>query len=172
MKEVVKWYLSGLYKRPHGLKKPYNPLLGEQFRCYWEQQSINDDQTPSDQMTKTFYVAEQISHHPPVSAFYCVNRHQGVVCKGVVQVSSNYYGNSVSAILNGKVRLSLINRGEDYFMTMPYAHCKGILFGGLTFELGGKVRISCERTNYSCDLDFKLKPFFGGEMNHCSGEFN
>lgn len=55
-------------------------------------------------------------------------------------------------------------------MTMPYAHCKGILFGGLSFELGGKVEIKCERTNYSCELDFKLKPFFGGEANLLSGK--
>lgn len=51
-----------------------------------------------------------------------------------------------------------------------YAHCKGILFGGLTFELGGKVAIKCERTNYSCELDFKLKPFLGGEMNLVYGK--
>ena len=36
MQKVVKWYLSGLYKKPKGLKKPYNPILGETFRCYWQ----------------------------------------------------------------------------------------------------------------------------------------
>lgn len=55
-------------------------------------------------------------------------------------------------------------------MNFPYAHCKGILFGSLTFELGGKVEIKCERTNYSCELDFKLKPFLGGEMNVVNGK--
>lgn len=44
------------------------------------------------------------------------------------------------------------------------------MFGGLTFELGGKVEIKCERTNYSCELDFKLKPFLGGEMNLVYGK--
>lgn len=98
MKEVVRWYLSGFYKKPNGLKKPYNPILGEAFRCYWEHPPKNADESDeldlklSDQMTKTFYVAEQISHHPPVSAFHCVNRNQGYMVSGVVQVSSNYYG--------------------------------------------------------------------------------
>lgn len=59
MKTVVKWYLSGLYKKPKGLKKPYNPILGETFRCYWKHLSGS----------KTFYIAEQVSHHPPVN-FY------------------------------------------------------------------------------------------------------
>ena len=31
MKTVVQWYLSGFYKKPKGLKKPYNPILGETF---------------------------------------------------------------------------------------------------------------------------------------------
>jgi hypothetical protein len=50
MKSVVKWYLSGFYKKPKGLKKPYNPILGETFRCYWEHPNG----------TKTFYIAEQV----------------------------------------------------------------------------------------------------------------
>lgn len=67
MKEVVKWYLSGLYKKPKGLKKPYNPILGETFRCYWLHSNG----------TKTFYIAEQVSHHPPVSSC-CAKRVFGL----------------------------------------------------------------------------------------------
>lgn len=57
--------------------------------------------------------------------------------------------------------LSFLERGEDYFLTMPYAHCKGILIGTLTMEMGGKVNINCPKTGYKCELDFKLKPFLG-----------
>lgn len=34
-------------------------------------------------------------------------------------------GNSLSAILDGKARLLFLSRGEEYVITMPYAHCKG-----------------------------------------------
>ena len=47
-------------------------------------------------------------------------------------------------------------------MTMPYAHCKGILMGTMTMELGGKVCINCEKTGYSTEMEFKLRPFLGG----------
>ena len=47
-------------------------------------------------------------------------------------------------------------------MTMPYAHCKGILMGTMTMELGGKVNILCEKTGYSTEMEFKLRPFLGG----------
>ena len=33
---IVRWFLGNYYKKPRGLKKPYNPLLGEVFRCMYE----------------------------------------------------------------------------------------------------------------------------------------
>jgi len=42
---------------------------------------------------------------------------------------------------------------------MPYAHCKGILVGTLSMELGGNVSIICEKTGYFTELEFKLKVF-------------
>jgi hypothetical protein len=152
MKTVVQWYLSGFYKKPKGLKKPYNPILGETFRCYWEHGNG----------TKTFYLAEQVSHHPPISSFYATNRQDGFTISGTILAKSKFYGNSTSAILDGVATLSMLARGEDYVMTMPYAHCKGILMGTMTMELGGKVNINCEKTGYSTEMEFKLRPFLGG----------
>lgn len=53
MKEVVRWYVSGFYKTPKGVKKPYNPILGETFRCYWKNPSTG---------SKTYYIAEQVTN--------------------------------------------------------------------------------------------------------------
>ncbi|XP_059179710.1 oxysterol-binding protein-related protein 8-like isoform X2 [Physella acuta] len=162
MKMVVKWYLSGFYKKPKGLKKPYNPIIGETFRCYWVHPNTN---------SRTFYVSEQISHHPPISAFHVTNRHDGFNINGCILAKSKFYGNSISAILDGVATLTFLERGEDYYLTMPYAHCKGILLGTLTMEMGGKVTIDCPKTGYHCDLDFKLKPFFsnGEASNRITG---
>lgn len=81
---------------------------------------------------------------------------------------SKFYGNSTSAILDGTAVLTLLPRGENYMLTVPYAHCKGILMGTLSMELGGKVTIECEKTGYSTELEFKLKPFLGGsEQINC-----
>lgn len=63
----------------------------------------------------------------------------------------------MSALLDGSARLTLMPRGEDYVITMPYAHCKGILLGTLTMEMGGEVCLKCEKTGYRADLEFKLK---------------
>nr|KAF6496852.1 oxysterol binding protein like 8 [Rousettus aegyptiacus] len=163
LKKVVKWYLSGFYKKPKGLKKPYNPILGESFRCLWIHPKTN---------SKTFYIAEQVSHHPPISAFYVSNRKDGFCLSGSILAKSKFYGNSLSAILEGEARLTFLNRGEDYVMTMPYAHCKGILYGTMTLEFGGTVNITCQKTGYSAILEFKLKPFLGSSdcVNQISGK--
>ncbi|XP_043268803.1 oxysterol-binding protein-related protein 8 isoform X3 [Venturia canescens] len=161
MKGVVKWYLSGFYKKPQGLKKPYNPLLGETFRCYWQHPTGS----------RTFYLAEQISHHPPISGFYVTNRRDGFTISATIIAKSKFYGNSTSAVLDGAAVLTMLPRGEDYTMTIPYAHCKGILMGTLSMELGGKVNVICEKTGYHTELEFKLKPFLGGaeQMNQVVG---
>lgn len=72
-------------------------------------------------------------------------------------LSSPLIGNSTSAVLDGAAVLTMLPRGEDYTMTIPYAHCKGILMGTLSMELGGKVNVICEKTGYHTELEFKLK---------------
>ncbi|XP_055333695.1 oxysterol-binding protein-related protein 8-like isoform X2 [Paramacrobiotus metropolitanus] len=147
MKGIVVWYLSGFYKKPKGVKKPYNPILGEVFRCAWEH---------PEKKSRTFYVAEQVSHHPPISAFYVSNRQEGFTISGAILTKSKYKGNSILAILDGSAKLKLLSRGEEYIITMPHLICKGMLFGKLSMDLGGKVTIACATTGYSTELNFSV----------------
>ena len=75
MLQVMKWYLSTLHagRKSPVAKKPYNPILGEIFQCWYSvPQYTGDDKTPivdgpvewstRDQLS---FVAEQVSHHPP-----------------------------------------------------------------------------------------------------------
>ncbi|ROL51958.1 Oxysterol-binding protein-related protein 8 [Anabarilius grahami] len=116
MKQVLRWYLSGFYKKPKA----------------------------------TFYIS---------------NKKDGFCISGSILAKSKFYGNSLSAILDGKARLLLLPRDEEYIITMPYAHCKGILYGTMTLELGGKITIECEKTQCYTELEFKLKPFLGSSCN-------
>lgn len=131
-----------------------------------------------------------MSHHPPVSAFFVTNRKAGFNVSGTILAKSKFYGeivgvsvsfqyrapllsgNSLSAIMVGSAKVTLLTRGENYLVTLPYAHCKGLILGTLTMELGGQVKITCDRTSYAAELDFKLKPLFGGSdaMNAVNGK--
>lgn len=154
---IVKWYISGFYKKPSGPRKPYNPILGEKFRCFWDH--------PKTQ-SRTFFVAEQVSHHPPISAFHVTNRKDGYSIVCALLSRSRFTGNSVSAIIDGRAKLYLNKRDETYTMTMPYANCRGILLGSLCLELGGKVEIECAQTGCRCELDFKLAPVWANANSY------
>lgn len=112
------------------------------------------------------------------------NRQDGYCISCSILAKSKFYGNSTSAILEGVATMTLLPRGENYTLTTPYAHCKGILMvslswfhkfllknftktifllqGTLSMELGGKISIDCENTGYKTELEFKLRPFLGG----------
>jgi hypothetical protein len=84
-------------------------------------------------------VAEQVSHHPPISAIFVSNRRAGFNISATILAKSKFYGNSLSAMMNGAFKITLLNRGETYTLTLPYAYCKGLIIGTLTMELGGSV---------------------------------
>lgn len=157
---VVRWYLSGFYIKPQGVKKPYNPLLGEFFRCKWP---MGDNST-------TYYIAEQVSHHPPISSFYATNRKEGFIVNGTMQPRSKFLGTSVASIMDGTAIVTILPFGEEYTITFPSVYGRGILFGTLLMELVGMVNIQCAQTGCKAEIDFKAKPFFGGEYNTINGK--
>lgn len=158
---VAKWYLSGFYIKPQGVKKPYNPLLGEFFRCKW----VHDEDGST-----THYVAEQVSHHPPISCMYFSNRKEGFAINGSIHPRSKFLGTSAASIMEGTAVLTILAHEEAYTLTFPSVYARGILWGTLLMELVGVVHIQCERTGCKAEIDFKAKPFFGGDYNVISAK--
>jgi len=159
LKALTRWYMSGFYIRPKGVKKPYNPILGEIFRASWDHGT-----------SKSFYVSEQVSHHPPVSAFYGSNRAAGFVLNGSIYFRSKFTGNSTAAILDGFATVYMLCYDEVYTLTFPTAYARGILWGTLLMELGGTIYIKCETTGMKSEIEFKTKGYFGGEYNAVAGK--
>ena len=50
MIQVVRWYLSAFHagRKSEIAKKPYNPILGEVFRCHWKIPGASDKSTVSE----------------------------------------------------------------------------------------------------------------------------
>lgn len=99
---LVKWYLSSWHYKSHvlsfyflyhqGCKKPYNPIIGETFSCVVDTAE-----------SRTSYVAEQCSHHPPVSAFYLENQKKGYCANGYIWTKSHFTGNSAASAMVGNI---------------------------------------------------------------------
>ncbi|TPX52533.1 hypothetical protein SeMB42_g01370 [Synchytrium endobioticum] len=159
---VVRYYLSGWHIRPKGVRKPYNPVLGEIFRCKWVH--------PNHDNVTSIYVAEQVSHHPPISTYYYTCPELGVEIQGDLRPKSKYLGNSASVSFHGDARIKLAKHsGEEYIATFPTMYARGILFGTLYLELGDTVTIKCPANDLICDIEFKVKGFFTGTYNGVTG---
>ncbi|KAG8900985.1 hypothetical protein FRB99_005645 [Tulasnella sp. 403] len=159
---VLSYYLSGWHIKPKGVKKPYNPVLGEIFRCRYEYPDG----------TKGFYIAEQVSHHPPISAYFYISPHNKVRIAGELRPKSKFLGNSVATIMDGENRVFLMGRPEDgeYVLGLPNMYARGILFGSLVLELGDTTRCKNDATGVSCNVEFKTKGYFSGTYNAICGK--
>lgn len=162
IRNVVRWYYAAYHKRPKGVKKPFNPILGETFSCQiMPNEGVN--------ATPITYVSEQVSHHPPVSAFYAADEAKSIVMVGHFAPKSKFLGNSAASIGEGGFRIFLPEHNETYFITWPVAYVRGVLMGTLLMELGGPVKIRCPQTSYHADLEFIVKGWIGGTYNAVTG---
>uniref|UniRef100_A0A8C2G7N4 Oxysterol-binding protein n=1 Tax=Cyprinus carpio TaxID=7962 RepID=A0A8C2G7N4_CYPCA len=115
------------------------------------------------------FVAEQVSHHPPVSGFYCECAERGMCVNTHIWTKSKFMGMSVGVSMVGEGVLYLRDHGEEYMFTFPSAYARSILTVPWV-ELGGKVTISCAKTGYSANVTFHTKPFYGGKVHRVSAE--
>lgn len=99
-----------------GVKKPYNPVIGETFACCWQ----HDDGSRSQ------YFSEQVAHRPPVSAIYFENRQNAIVASAHVWTKSQFSApQTVKSILEGACLLNFTEHGEVRRARAPAAqrHC-------------------------------------------------
>lgn len=178
MIQVLRWYLSSFHasRKSAVAKKPYNPILGEIFRCHWSLPQVADSEPsvpnipiPWCSQNDIIFLAEQVSHHPPISAFYVECGAKKISFNGHIYTKSSFLGVSVAVHNVGEGRVTLIDRGEDYVVTFPSGYGRSILTTPW-LELGGKCEITCPQTGYRADIEFKCKPFWSNEMNKIVAE--
>merc|ERR1719186_45521 len=140
MVQVLRWYLSSFSasRKSTIAKKPYNPIIGEMFRCWWPMPSLASP-TPTQSAppvpgpvpwcgdTDLVFLAEQVSHHPPISGFYVECPARQISFTGHIYTKSAFLGMSVAVHNIGEGRVSLLSTGEDYVVTFPSAYGRSIL---------------------------------------------
>ncbi|EMP40312.1 Oxysterol-binding protein-related protein 10, partial [Chelonia mydas] len=185
----VEYYLTAFHEGRKGAvaKKPYNPIIGESFHCSWDVPKdkvksfrTNSASVVSKDQTKEFgqdqsecyklrFVAEQVSHHPPVSCFYCECKEKRMCVNAHVWTKSKFMGMSIGVSMVGEGVLYLMEHEEEYVFTLPSAYARSILTIPWV-ELGGKVSINCAKTGYSATVTFHTKPFYGGKVHRVTAE--
>ncbi|XP_034189094.2 oxysterol-binding protein-related protein 9 isoform X5 [Osmia lignaria lignaria] len=177
MVQVVRWYLCSFHAgRKSGVaKKPYNPILGEIFRCHWdipndnvdssiESKLVNEGPVPWCKENQLSFIAEQVSHHPPISAFYAEHYTKKISFGAHVWTKSKFLGLSIGVHNVGKGWVNVLEHGEEYVLTFPNGYGRSILTVPW-IELGGTATIHCTQTGYHATVEFITKPFYGGKRN-------
>lgn len=165
MVNVLRWFvgtLKGQYtsrnEKSGSEKKPLNPILGEQFIGKWPDK---------DGAGKTELITEQVSHHPPITAYWLRNAKAGVTLEGHSGQKTSFSGRSISVKQVGHAVLRVANSsgGEDLFLiTLPNLVIEGLWYGAPYLELSGSSHI-CSTTGYLATINYSGKGYFSGKSH-------
>ncbi|XP_067358871.1 oxysterol-binding protein-related protein 11-like isoform X4 [Channa argus] len=181
MVRFVEYYLTSFHEGRKGAiaKKPYNPIIGETFHCSWkvprnveasgESPQGNPEPASTQEPYQVRFVAEQVSHHPPVSGFYAECQERRMCVNTHVWTKSKFMGMSIGVSMIGEGCLHLLEHEEEYTFTLPCAYARSILTVPWV-ELGGKINIACAKSGYSAAITFQTKPFYGGKLHKVTAE--
>ncbi|KAI9486075.1 MAG: hypothetical protein EXX96DRAFT_547605 [Benjaminiella poitrasii] len=159
---VTRWFMSTLWgsyasRCTNGMteKKPYNPILGEQFFC---------------DMGDVKCICEQVCHHPPISAFYLEHTDKGVSLNGHCGQKSKFKGTTIKVEQVGRAVLNLkAFDNEQYLIDYPDLLIRGVLTGSCYLELSGTCTI-VSNSGAKATIEFVPKPWFGGEYHRIKGQ--
>ncbi|XP_077574023.1 oxysterol-binding protein-related protein 1-like [Stigmatopora nigra] len=156
MKCVAAFVVSAVASQWERTGKPFNPLLGETYELVREDLGFR-------------LISEQVSHHPPVSAFHAEGLQREFVFYGSINPKIKFWGKSVQAEPKGVLTLELPKHNESYTWTNPSCCVHNIIVGQLWIEQYGSVEVVNQRTGEKCCLNFKPCGLFGKELHKVEG---
>jgi hypothetical protein len=124
------------------MHKPFNPILGETF-----QGVIGDYEI----------VIEQISHHPPISAFqlWSDTLENAPTCDGYLAFEASTGFSSISGYKKGEIRVKFADNDQTIVAhTFPKFEMKGLMKGDRTFDYLGGMKVSDYENNIHTDIIF------------------
>uniref|UniRef100_A0A803XZ16 Oxysterol-binding protein n=1 Tax=Meleagris gallopavo TaxID=9103 RepID=A0A803XZ16_MELGA len=139
MQCVAAFAVSAVASQWERTGKPFNPLLGETYEL------IRDD-------LGFRLLSEQVSHHPPISAFYAEGLNNDFVFHGSIYPKLKFWGKSVEAEPKGTMTLELLEHNEAYTWTNPTCCVHNIIVGKLWIEQYGNVEITNHNKKKLCAL--------------------
>lgn len=167
---TVRWFmatLKGQFTRRETQtgteKKPLNPILGELFLGSWNSNPSKDEKNLGEVRLWT----EQVSHHPPVSAYCLLNARAGISYQGHCGQKTSFSGKSVivKQVGHGLLRVKLPGGSvESYLITLPKLRIEGLWLASPYVELTESSHIQSS-SGYHTVIDYKGKGYFSGKIH-------
>lgn len=160
---VLKWLLNTLKQqycsRSEKLgseKKPLNPFLGELYLGHWD-----------DEFGRTELVSEQVSHHPPVTAYCITNEKHGIQLQGYNAQKASF-SRTIHVKQIGHSLMTFTPPGssipEQYLISLPALHIENLIYGAPFVELGKFTHI-VSSSGLVAKMDFAGKGWVSGKKN-------
>ncbi|TIB80662.1 oxysterol binding protein, partial [Wallemia mellicola] len=164
-KLVLRWFILTLKcqyatrnEKMGSEKKPLNPILGETFYGSWPD---------SNGRGKTDLIVEQVSHHPPITAYYINNEKAGVSLEGHSGQKTSFSAPSIVVKQVGHAIITVKledGNAEEYLITLPRLKIDGILYGKPYIELT-EVSYIVGSNGTSATIDYKGKGWLSGKAH-------
>lgn len=162
---VVRWFiatLKGQYTSRNtsmgSEKKPLNPVLGEVFYGHWP------DTTGDGELRLT---SEQVSHHPPITAYYLENEKLGISVEGHSGQKTSFNGHAITVVQVGHAFLRAKRPDgsvETYLITLPTLSIDGLWYGSPYIELTGNSYIH-SNTGMLAKIHYSGRGYFSGKAH-------
>lgn len=143
-------FAIGAYPSNERTYKPFNPLLGETFEYKKEDM---------------YYLAEQVSHHPPVGAGHAEGK--GWTYDITSAPRTKFYGNYIDVFPVGRTRIKI--RDEVYAIYPPQSRINNVLMGRTWIDHFGELTVVNLTNNMVCDLVFEQCGWFGANRYTVAG---
>lgn len=141
---AVCWAVSG-YIAFGRTWKPFNPILGETYELA-NHNSVN-------------FIAEQVSHHPPMTAGHAENDHFVYDCTS--KLKTKFLGNSVDIYPVGRTRVVLKRTGHVLDLVPPPTKVHNLIFGRTWVDNPGDMILTNTTTGEKVVLYFQPCGWFG-----------
>ncbi|KAG1706624.1 Oxysterol-binding protein-related protein 2 [Nymphon striatum] len=151
---VTAFAVSALASNWERLGKPFNPLLGETFEL----------QRPDIGFR---IISEQVSHHPPVSAFHADSSE--FTFKGSIHPKLKFWGKSVEIQPKGTITVELLKHNEVYTWTNVNCCVHNIIVGKLWIEQYGLLEVVNHQNGLKAVLNFKPAGWFSRDLHRIEG---
>lgn len=130
-----------------------------------------EEDVPAAQTVRIVYLTEQVSHHPPISAYYASCPSRGIEAEGIDQIAARVSGTTVR-IAPGAANKGIFVRltsghgaGESYRVTHPTAQVNGILRGSFYATVSESTIITCSGgqpgLKYRTVIEYKDESWLG-----------
>jgi len=140
----------GVYASVERTWKPFNPILGETFTL----PLMNEEGAE-----EGVYLAEQVSHHPPIGAAHAENpywTYDIVSCP-----KSKFLGNSIEIYPVGRTRIKLKTTNEEFALVPPTCKAWNLVIGRLWVDTFGEMQIENINNGWKTVLEFVPCGYFG-----------